>query len=460
VPCVIEALAASRFRDVTHLVNEEADKYCAAFARAHEAIILTGDTDLLLYDTGPDGRVIFFEDVQDFITLPPSALTSTMIRVRCHEPARIAKLLGLKGLIHLGYEVKSDYSKTIGHYINNAKQHNIRPCQSYEQFCRQYAPPPGLQDCITYLHSVPNINSFHIDVLDPRLSECVNAVLEPPTNVMERTMYLPNLFEDPSRASAWNVGIETRRTSYSVLQLCLKSPISMYENTRHGHRATSEKLHLIAAGELPANVSDTVSLFSRSMMPFHLMSLQMQWRLFCITMVHAYLVVEQKSLPTLADVRKLLTGMTELDWSLVHLEAQVQAIFYSVRMLKQCTDVTLALLPEQEGSFGEEHLHDRLLELRAALKSLPSIGDAFPSPSDKIEDATIQEAIALYSIVTGTQQVDEPANESLPGAESRKLRKKKKRQKQDSRKPASPKPQDMQSSSKNIFDLLKDGDDR
>lgn len=58
VPLIIESLLDSRFAARTEVIPEEADPWCAVFARNNEALILTDDSDLAIYDIG-NGKVSF-----------------------------------------------------------------------------------------------------------------------------------------------------------------------------------------------------------------------------------------------------------------------------------------------------------------------------------------------------------------------------------------------------------------
>ncbi|MBE7179732.1 MAG: hypothetical protein INR71_00735 [Terriglobus roseus] len=62
VPAVIEALRESGYRDVVRVVPGEADPYCAEDVRLHGGFVVTGDSDLLVYDLGQVGGVVFLQD--------------------------------------------------------------------------------------------------------------------------------------------------------------------------------------------------------------------------------------------------------------------------------------------------------------------------------------------------------------------------------------------------------------
>lgn len=65
VSAILDALVASeKYRHMVQVVPDEADAFCASYVRAYGGVILTGDSDLLIYDLGPSGSVIFFRDLE------------------------------------------------------------------------------------------------------------------------------------------------------------------------------------------------------------------------------------------------------------------------------------------------------------------------------------------------------------------------------------------------------------
>ena len=65
VPAILEALRSSkRYGHLTHLVPGEADEFCASHVSREGGALLTSDSDLLLYDLGQTGSVVFFNDIE------------------------------------------------------------------------------------------------------------------------------------------------------------------------------------------------------------------------------------------------------------------------------------------------------------------------------------------------------------------------------------------------------------
>ncbi|MBE3046072.1 hypothetical protein IMZ48_26735, partial [Candidatus Bathyarchaeota archaeon] len=65
VQAIIDTLKLSpRYGPITHTVPAEADSFCAEAARiTQDAVILTGDSDLLVYDIG-SSSVVFLDDIR------------------------------------------------------------------------------------------------------------------------------------------------------------------------------------------------------------------------------------------------------------------------------------------------------------------------------------------------------------------------------------------------------------
>lgn len=64
MPATIETIRVSKFGAVLSLVPGEADEWCARDCRAEGGFALTSDSDLLLYDLGLHGSVVFFSDCE------------------------------------------------------------------------------------------------------------------------------------------------------------------------------------------------------------------------------------------------------------------------------------------------------------------------------------------------------------------------------------------------------------
>ena len=67
VPSLLEGLRESRYAGVTEMVAGEAEAYCARYLRMQmqtdRGIILSNDSDCLLYDIGDHGAVVFIYDI-------------------------------------------------------------------------------------------------------------------------------------------------------------------------------------------------------------------------------------------------------------------------------------------------------------------------------------------------------------------------------------------------------------
>ncbi|KAF2084811.1 hypothetical protein K490DRAFT_7994, partial [Saccharata proteae CBS 121410] len=227
VPSVIESLQASQYASVTCVVPGEADAFCADLAKTDGGgIVLSGDSDLLVHDLGPEGCVMLFRDID----LGDRGKLKTFV----YQPANIASAVGLGSLLPLAFVLSVDCYRTMPECIRLAKEVGMETV-GFREFCREYGEvtadrpaPATLPDNASHLQQ---IISQHLRVLDPRISEYVYQVVGTTSNSSSpdpadssRTMYLPFLIDDPSRASSWRPSTPLRQLAYSTLNLSTQHP--------------------------------------------------------------------------------------------------------------------------------------------------------------------------------------------------------------------------------------------
>ncbi|KAL8938978.1 MAG: hypothetical protein Q9216_003604 [Gyalolechia sp. 2 TL-2023] len=124
VPAVLDALATSKYASVASIVPGEADPYCALAARDEGGgVILTSDSDLLVYDTGIHGSsVVFFNSIELFASETKAGHPNSVLRANIFHPPSISKRLNLPGLQRLAYEIKSDPSIGLSEALSRARR--------------------------------------------------------------------------------------------------------------------------------------------------------------------------------------------------------------------------------------------------------------------------------------------------------------------------------------------------
>ncbi|KAL4745077.1 hypothetical protein BDW72DRAFT_208512 [Aspergillus terricola var. indicus] len=305
---------------ITTMVSGEADAYCASAARCMDACILTNDSDLLLYDLGKYGSVIFLDSVElrsDFEQPLSSQLKATMLR-----PLLVARRLGIPNLLLLAFEISKARPETSLVELLRRTKMGIAEVEmsSYQQFANMGYP--------------------HV--------------------------YLSVLNEDHTRKCAWAKGREYRRLAYSIMNL--SRPIHerhcfIAEFVRRGRRISEDKLRLLDEGSISAQLELLHARLESLQTSFRKSSDNLDyWAAFALCDV--YLVADaeltQKDFQKLEQFFKLGYIGKRLKWEDIHLTAQMHAVLYSLRILKQLLDL-----------FYPRDLV--ILSLRAILDNLPPL---------------------------------------------------------------------------------------
>ncbi|KAL8707681.1 MAG: hypothetical protein Q9220_007343 [cf. Caloplaca sp. 1 TL-2023] len=386
VPAVLDTLAQSKYASITAIVPGEADAYCAKTAREidEEAVILTGDSDLLVYDLGPHGGVVFFNtlDIEETDGIPT-------LKASVHRSAEIAKSLELPDLKRLAHEIRLDANVGFAEAKRRANS-PVKDMVSWQQFVEEYSDP---------LASAGEPRALEPGkFLDPRLSELILQLITAAAEIINEediTIYLPFLTEDPSRTSAWDVSSHIRHLAYLMLvsplhdnhhrhPYPLASPTMRDEESNITINEVSRRGNRIVSSPLPFNSS--ISPPHKSQHPFYKLIIRLdatkthfpilppclRYRTFALKETLAWYIDNDKTPPSPSLILEVLTGECMdgvLSWENVHLTAQVEAVLYALRMLRQ---VAVWL----EGMEGEEG--EILGEIMACVSDLPDIGSLMP----------------------------------------------------------------------------------
>ncbi|KMU90500.1 hypothetical protein CIHG_08389 [Coccidioides immitis H538.4] len=347
-----------------------------------------GDSDLLVHDLGQNGTVIFFSSIES----NENDVESGPIRIRATEicPKKIAKNLGVSSVQRFAFELKRDPYLSLGKVVQRAKENigGVESNDSYISFVQEYA---SLEH--------PTRLDQNIQLLDPRVSELYLQYMCPEFGVENEqpVIYLPIMVENHFRRCAWREGSEIRAIAFSIFNL-LAPPENrknvVLEYSRRGTRVVPTSIHLLQEHELRDQVP---GLYDRlkavldncgdSLLP---------WRVFA--MQEVFLGKNEDTWPSPGRISKFLeTGRCAetMDWEDIHLNAQIQSILYSLRMLRQSLEVSVF-----PGELGLQ----RAVMLLQLLRSLPpmrvlshSMGDM--SMSEPIPNDLIKNAVAvLFSI--------------------------------------------------------------
>jgi hypothetical protein len=389
VPAVIETLSQSSFQEISYVVPGEADTFCAHHVRRHGGTILTSDSDLLAYDLGLNGSVIFFKDLEEVANSDGLRLTGMK-----YDVTTIAHRLNLQSLLPLAYAIQQDHHRGFNSCLLEAKQMKNSKDPEYKQFCSQYL------DTTVTLPNTPETSPSTRFNLDPRISEWLHHAHQDTPNIaqtqqsQQQDFYLPFLIEDPSRAPAWTSGLPIRQLAYSAL----RPSSSDSQNITNEHFRRGSRIAQTQIEHLPTATVNVLANTWRDVFE-NLDLLQMgrdykwgvAWRVVGTYQVIRCLLDEGKALPGRYVVEALICGdLVRMDWKFVHWSAMVQGVMYSWRVLQQ-----LLALAEMESERWRT-LHD----LMTLVDSLPGIVELFPAKAVEVDEVGMKEILdRLYGLL-------------------------------------------------------------
>ncbi|KAI9886828.1 MAG: hypothetical protein M1823_001327 [Watsoniomyces obsoletus] len=401
VPLVLEALRSSvRFAGVTKVIPGEADVYCASHVREIGGLVLTNDSDLLVYNLGAEGQVAFFPDIDFIGKLSDLNQDEFTCRYLSYRPLEIAKCLDLDpslGLAAFGFEVERDVSRRMPDLVQRAMTHSADQAGAdLKIFLKRYQTldetlsSPGEEDCWWDSHQC----------LDPRVSELVcryRLSIEGPSQE-DITMYLPFLPDDPTRSSAWKAGAQIRTLAYSILNDAVSATqqrTAILEIVRRGQRIGATDVELLSSHSLGKSIKDVVSRFESIRAASQDLDISSLWTIIAFQDIVESAPLIDEEPPTQQELIRLLDPtIRPLDWPTFHLYAQFQAVHYSWRILSQLLDFVLKTdlrarqascvatsatsEPEDNATPDGKRMEDYRM-LKKKLESLPSLTQGLPN---------------------------------------------------------------------------------
>lgn len=218
--------------------------------------------------------------------------------------------------------------------------------------------PPSATKCSN------TVNAESIDRVDTR--DFAYDPEEEDTKPCEPDLFLPVLFEDTTRATPWKAGTLLREVAMHVATSLCGAPV-VFEYKRSGHRirgaACQQLAHELGEQRLNQSTTDWRSEL-HTLSPLEDV---WRWRFLVMKLLLADMVREEMTLPTRDSVMSVLQNSTASTWDWVHLNAQYQAMYYSLRMLKQVLDFVTQF--ERDEASSRKYLD----EAAHLLKTLPSI---------------------------------------------------------------------------------------
>lgn len=401
VSAVLEALLVSEeFGGRVFVVPDEADRFCVAAARqvchgesgdgGGEGVAIFGnDSDLCVFDSGARTRVVGLQGLV-LRAAVEGGRAETVLEGTEVWPAKVAEGLGLdgEGLVELAWWMERDTRAPVKECrlrIGNAKGERE---EEYAEFAAQYR----LDTQMSVLESLQGDDEMRrrFARLDARIAELVQQVSccdgETTGCAVEWDMFLPFLLEDPTRTSAWRVGAGLRRTAYEVLIASVGTPRAVIaEFKRAGERVSAAKLQAWDHEGLP----DRLRVWRGKIRRYHesessperwdIIEETERWRSLVLRLLLDDFVQEGWALPSLEDLIAVVMGKSCREWRLVHLAAQYQACFYSLRILLQILQHTSDSL---QGGSEHKEFEESMRELLEPLEGLPRIAKFFEPDHD------------------------------------------------------------------------------
>ncbi|KAF2663851.1 hypothetical protein BT63DRAFT_418745 [Microthyrium microscopicum] len=335
-----ECLNSSDYASITCIVPNEADPFCAAYARAFGAVVVTSDSDLCVYDIGDKGRVVNFHQIS-LVDVEGPALAMNFF-----SPRETAQQLGVRSLVELAFSVRSDQHRSLAQHVQHAKVWEVSPPKGLAIFRAEY---PTDVDLASFDEGCALAVSKAKQAFSSLVSELV---VQSCTAGSTWEVWFPVLHEDTTRTAAWLTGTEIRRAAYSLLGQCpsiVSKPDVVVEHYCKAARAwlqqaiafVSSSLDLVTNGEHRATWRD-----------LGLMSLIQSQK------------ESGKTVPSRDGLLKISCANFGMSWTLLHWCAQLQALLTSWRMLEQMLGYVLAHHgKDDEAVNGLRTLHELLSDI-------------------------------------------------------------------------------------------------
>ncbi|KAF4976433.1 hypothetical protein FZEAL_6913 [Fusarium zealandicum] len=365
VPAIIDALrACPRYAELVRLVPGEADAYCAQHLSQSGGTVLTSDSDLLAHDLG-SGRVVFLRDIY--------LDGDSKLACASFSPAQICERLKLASsseICRLAYERKRSPHFSLAQILKDCA-HSVIDTAGYAEFCDEY-----LDHEIASMPVSGQGKSIQIGSLDPRISELVLQLglqNSGSDDMHEDKIFLPILLENPSRGSAWEQSTPIRQLAYTMARWIIPGSSSSVQEYRRVNTVVQK------GRQVPMLPKEAAMIRARGLV--NLMSRikagtkgdnDRSWQILCLTLDVRHCHEEGKQSHTLKVLEDSLQRPTpkRISWDILHFVAQLQATYYSLRILKQALSLALA--------------KETMPELCDMLSSLPSLAK-FPDSERTLE---------------------------------------------------------------------------
>lgn len=367
--------------DIVVMVPGEADVECARVARLTGSAILTNDSDLLVYDLGPEGSVVILDSL-DLIRSDVRRPRDAEIKALRLHPRLLSDRLGVANLTRFAFELTQSPQSSLAELVLRSKNRSAEAEEDrfYREFLEEYQ---AIRPAANGTRCGPQ--SAHI--LDARICELMEQY-EPGPSRKGATllMYLPILCEDHARRCAWEDGRRVRNLAYSILNLS-RPPSARFEAVeeviRRGRRLVSVRGSFMEEFDIASELSSIHESISsvKARTPCDTNTLSF-WHVVALIRMYEHDGDGERS-PTPSQIGSLLrTGCmgSHVTWADIHLTARIQSSLYSLRILKQILNCA-------------KDIDDPSKKVLRILDDLPSLGVMMQSRRELVRDAPSQPSV-------------------------------------------------------------------
>ncbi|KAG0129193.1 XPG domain containing-domain-containing protein [Tuber indicum] len=323
VTATLAALTRGGYAERTSTVPGEAEGYAARDAIAAGGVVLTSDSDLLLFrgEGENDWGVVMFKDLE--VNFSTGQISTVLFR-----PEDIAKGFDLE-LAFLGYLSLCNPQATFSTLLEWCTRITERSRsgaiveemgRKWREFAAGYALPEGDGGRL----------------IDPRIGELLS--LRGSVG-RKREMFLPTLWDDTSRASAWDVGREVRALAYSLL---FPGEMSLEEISRRGHGISGAPMEIIPSRKVKQKLHEIILEFQEEgwQARYVLQEIVKTFAARNKPPPHTSVLESSASLisasaHTSADATNRQTAGAHWTWERIQTFAMLQAAWYSLLLLSE-----------------------------------------------------------------------------------------------------------------------------
>jgi hypothetical protein len=348
VACAIEHLRQTAYGPVIDLIPDEADVACVVYACQQPSVaMLSSDSDLVVFPHATIKRVtlVLLRTLEETAT----ATGKLVLMADCLRPAEISPRLKIPSLHFLAYRRYIDPSASSSTIRLAARSTSTTGSINMSlKFLAEY-------DCINEVEAALSTQQCAVH-LDPRLSELRSQYHYSRHSLDARTpmhMYLPALFEDPAREAPWQHGSDLRQLAYSLLNFSVPTKQrrrSLVEYQRRGWRVGDHVVDILSEKDLLKIFGEDISLLQHVHTGENAAATMKSWQKLAL---HA------------VNKRRGEDGRFNF-LPAIHLSACIQAVIYSLRLLKQVAELLSITAPTSQ--LVSQDLLDKLA-------TMPSLAD-------------------------------------------------------------------------------------